>query len=168
VTIFGKSWELHVREVSGFPRKENFRMIRESVEYLKEKGKTVFFDAEHFFDGYRDNPKFALSALEAAAAAGRDCLCLCETNGGMLPFDIEAIVSAVRERFRCRLASIATTTAAAGWPTASPRFMPGACRCGHDQRVRRAYGNADLCSILPTSLSRWDIGYSPRRRPSRV
>lgn len=150
VTIFGKSWELHVREVFRIPAEENFRMIRESVEYLKEKGKTVFFDAEHFFDGYRDNPEFALRALEAAAAGGADCLCLCETNGGMLPFDIETIVTAVRERFSLPLGIHCHNDSGCGVANSIAAVHAGCVQVqGTINGFGERTGNADLCSILP-------------------
>ena len=99
VTVFGKAWDLHVREVFGISERQNLDMIRESVAWLKDQGREVFFDAEHFFDGYRDNPDFALRTLRAAAEGGADLLALCETNGGMLPFDVEEITRAVAGEF---------------------------------------------------------------------
>src|ERR1041385_3087121 len=82
VTIFGKSWKLHVLEVFRVSLDENLRMIEESVAFLKSAGREVIYDAEHFFDGHADDPEYALRTLEAAARGGADCLVLCDTNGG--------------------------------------------------------------------------------------
>jgi len=84
VTIFGKSWLLHVTDVLRTTPEENLLMIEDTVRYLKEMGKEVVYDAEHFFDGFEDNPEYALSSLAAAARGGADFLTLCETNGGKL------------------------------------------------------------------------------------
>ncbi|UYP46717.1 (R)-citramalate synthase [Candidatus Lokiarchaeum ossiferum] len=89
-TIFGKSWILHLEAIHASPE-ENLAMIADSVTYLKEAGLTVIYDAEHFFDGYNENPKYALKTLLAAENAGADYLILCDTNGGCLPSDIKQI-----------------------------------------------------------------------------
>jgi 2-isopropylmalate synthase len=92
VTIFGKSWDLHVTEVLGITLEENLEMIRDSVAFLKKKGKEVIFDAEHFFDGYKKNPAYALRTVKRAMKAGADRIVLCDTNGGTMPHDLgEAI-----------------------------------------------------------------------------
>ncbi|MCH7226786.1 citramalate synthase [Haloferula sp. A504] len=98
VTIFGKSWELHVTEVLRTTPAENRAMIRDTVRFLKEHGREVVYDAEHFFDGYKDSAEHALATLEAAAEGGADVLVLCDTNGGTLPSEITAICTAVKER----------------------------------------------------------------------
>jgi 2-isopropylmalate synthase len=95
VCIVGKCWDYHVTEALRTDLDEGVAMVRDSVEYLTGDGRRVFFDAEHFFDGYRANPEFSLRVLEAAAMAGADCLVLCDTNGGSLPFDVERIVGEV-------------------------------------------------------------------------
>ncbi|OHE24358.1 MAG: citramalate synthase [Syntrophus sp. GWC2_56_31] len=95
IAIFGKSWDLHVREILGIPLDENLQMIRDSVTFLKAREKEVIFDAEHFFDGYLHNPAYALATLKAALAAGADRIVLCDTNGGTLPHDLtEAVLKA--------------------------------------------------------------------------
>ncbi len=95
VTIFGKSWDLHVTEVLGATLEQNLDMIYDSVRYMKSKGLEVIYDAEHFFDGYKHNPEYAMKALKAAADAGADCLALCETNGGAMPLAVFAATQAV-------------------------------------------------------------------------
>ncbi|MDR1786840.1 MAG: citramalate synthase [Treponema sp.] len=94
VSIFGKGWDLHVTEVLGASLSENLDMISDTVRFCKERGRIVIFDAEHFFDGFTHNAAYALSAIGAAAAAGADCIALCDTNGGALP---EGVAAAVRE-----------------------------------------------------------------------
>jgi len=93
--IVGKTWDKQVERALLAPLDENLRMIGDSVRFLKENGLDVVFDAEHFFDGYKSNPDYALSCIRAASEAGADSIDLCETNGGALPFEIEEIVAAV-------------------------------------------------------------------------
>jgi len=96
VCLVGKASETHVRDILETTLEENLAMIRDSVAYLKSRGLTVFFDAEHFFDGFRDNPDYSLACLRAAAEAGADCLVLCDTNGGTIPARIVEGVTAAR------------------------------------------------------------------------
>jgi 2-isopropylmalate synthase len=97
VTVFGKSWDLHVRDDLRIPLAENLEVIHDTVRYLKRHVDEVIYDAEHFFDGYRNNPAYALECVGVAADAGADLLCLCDTNGGRLPSEIAAGVRAVRD-----------------------------------------------------------------------
>src|SRR5437870_7511038 len=92
ITIVGKTWDLHVREVLGTTLEENLRMISDSVAHCKAAGREVFYDAEHFFDGYRHNPEYALQTLAAAEAAGASVVILCDTNGGTLPEEVATAV----------------------------------------------------------------------------
>src|SRR5439155_18385621 len=85
VTIVGKTWDLHVREILVTTLDENLKMIADSVACCKKAGREVFYDAEHFFDGHRHNPDYALATLRAAAEAGATVIILCDTNGGTLP-----------------------------------------------------------------------------------
>ncbi|MEE9583065.1 MAG: citramalate synthase, partial [Dehalococcoidales bacterium] len=96
ITIVGKSSELQVTQVLETTLDENLGMVSDSIEYLKARGLTVFFDAEHFFDGFKTNAEYALKVLKVAAKAGADCLVLCDTNGGSLPQEITAGVGAAR------------------------------------------------------------------------
>ncbi len=96
VTIYGKSWAMHVTEVLRTTEEENCAMIYDTVKFLKEAGKEVFYDAEHFFDGYKNSPDYALRTIKEAAQAGADGIILCDTNGGMLPKDISQVCSDVR------------------------------------------------------------------------
>ena len=96
VAIFGKTWDLHVEGILGITLAENMAMIRESVAYLKNHGREVVYDAEHFFDGYRDNPEYAVDTLLAALEGGADFIVLCDTNGGTLPHGITKAVLEVK------------------------------------------------------------------------
>jgi len=98
VTIVGKSWRFHVEEILGVTVEENLRMIRETVAYLKACGREVIFDAEHFFDGYKDEAAHALKSIQSAAESGADLVVLCDTNGGTLPHEIERITRSVLRR----------------------------------------------------------------------
>jgi 2-isopropylmalate synthase len=102
VTLVGKSWTLHVEKVLETSLDENLAMVADSVAYFKALGKEVVYDAEHFFDGYRANPSYALATLGAAARAGADCLVLCDTNGGSLPSWVTQVMSAVRNFVEAR------------------------------------------------------------------
>ncbi len=97
ITLVGKSWDLHVTEVLGTTLEENLNMIRDSVAYLKEQGREVFYDAEHFFDGARHNLEYALKTLQAAEEAGARGIILCDTNGGNLPEELGQLVAKVRQ-----------------------------------------------------------------------
>jgi len=92
VAVFGKSWDLHVSQILEVTLDENLAMIEESLAYLKAKGREVLFDAEHFFDGYKHNPDYALKTIKAAMNGGADLIVLCDTNGGSMPYEISAIL----------------------------------------------------------------------------
>lgn len=99
ITIFGKSWDLHVRDVLRTTLEENLRLIRESVSFLVAQGREVFFDAEHYFDGFKENPDYALECIASAVEAGASIIVLCDTNGGCLPGEIVQGVQAVVKKF---------------------------------------------------------------------
>lgn len=99
VTIVGKSWDAQIERALQTTLEENIRMVRDSIAYLKSHGVEVVFDAEHFYDGYKANPEYALQVVEAAVEAGADSVDLCETNGGALPFEVEEITRVVTQRF---------------------------------------------------------------------
>lgn len=99
VTIVGKTWDAQVERALNTTREENLRMIYESIDFLKTAGRTVVFDAEHFFDGYASDENYTLECIKQACSAGADVICLCETNGGALPFDVEHIVQHVTSSF---------------------------------------------------------------------
>lgn len=100
ITIFGKSWDLHVNSIIRTSKKENLAMINESLKYIADHGREVIYDAEHYFDGFKANPEFALKTLDAAFQGGAGCLVLCDTNGGTLPCDIETITRKTIQHFK--------------------------------------------------------------------
>ena len=97
VTVFGKSWDLHVEHIMGNTMAENLAMINDSVAFLKQHDREVVYDAEHFFDGFKNNKAYALQSLGAAVDGGADFIVLCDTNGGTLPFELEMIIEAVQK-----------------------------------------------------------------------
>ncbi|MDP3767983.1 MAG: citramalate synthase, partial [Dehalococcoidia bacterium] len=103
VTIVGKANDVHVRDVLETTTEENLAMIADSVRFLKDGGRTVFFDAEHFFDGYASDPAYALQCLKAAASAGADGVVLCDTNGGTIPSKLVPAVRAARDGVSCQV-----------------------------------------------------------------
>jgi len=100
VTIFGKTWLLHVNQVLKTTPSENLYMIADTVRYLKQNGRFVVYDGEHSFDGYKDNPDYALQTWLAAEEAGADVIVLCDTNGGTLPSEISKIVAEARQKLK--------------------------------------------------------------------
>jgi 2-isopropylmalate synthase len=149
VSIFGKSWELHTRRALGVTEEENLALISDTVHYLKEHGREVVYDAEHFFDGYTANPAFALRTLEAAKKAGADVLCLCDTNGGTITGKLEEIAAEVRKRFDGVLgihthndSDVAVANALAAIEQGFTHVQ--GCMNGYGERC----GNANLSSII--------------------
>jgi 2-isopropylmalate synthase len=102
-TIFGKSWDIHVAEVIHTELEENLDMISSSVEFLKKHSEEVIYDAEHFFDGYKANAKYAMETIKRAEQAGAECIALCDTNGGTLSWEIEEIVKEVLKNVNCKV-----------------------------------------------------------------
>jgi len=150
VTIFGKTWLLHVHEALCIEPEENLELISSSVQYLKEHGKEVIYDAEHFFDGYKQDPKYALQTLLAAEQAGAETVVLCDTNGGTLPSEVTHIVSTIRSDVKVMLGihahndgelAVANTMAAV---EAGCRHVQGTIN-GYGERC----GNVNLCSAIP-------------------
>lgn len=103
VCIFGKSSLFHVENIINTTKEENLSMIRDSILYLRKNNKKVFYDAEHFFDGYKDNREYALKTLKAAAEAGAECLILCDTNGGTFPLEMAKIIEDVKANVNAKL-----------------------------------------------------------------
>jgi len=160
VTIFGKSWDLHVESIMENSLNENLAMIKESVEYLFKHGREVIYDAEHFFDGYKANPEYALKTLEAALEGGTNCLVLCDTNGGTLPCDIETITKETIGHFRSDLQNKNKPELIFGIHTHNDSAMAVAnsvmavhAGAGMVQGTINGYGercgNADLTAVIP-------------------
>ncbi len=150
VTIFGKSWDFHVRDALKTTLNENLAMIKDTITYLKSLGREVFFDAEHFFDGYKANSEYALKTLEAAAEGGADVVVLCDTNGGLMPWEIPAILEAVKDRVKLSLGIHVHDDAGMATANSLLAVREGITQIhgtinGYGERC----GNANLCTIIP-------------------
>lgn len=169
VTIFGKSWSLHVQDVLRVSLQNNLARIEDSVAYLKKHGRFVVYDAEHFFDGYKDNPEYALKTLLAAQAGGADVITFCDTNGGTMPAELVAIIKAVKPHLTvamgihthndCELA-VANSIAAvdAGCEQVQGTFNGYGERCG----------NANLSSIVPILQLKKGISCLPAKKMQQL
>ncbi|MEX1137052.1 MAG: citramalate synthase [Balneolales bacterium] len=150
VSIFGKSWLLHVESALGISAEENLDLIRQSASYLNASGKEVIYDAEHFFDGYKDNPEYALNTLQAAAEAGANVLVLCDTNGGTLPHEVSEIVATVKKQTDTQLGIHAHNDCDLAVANSIAAVQQG---CEHVQGTINGYGercgNTNLCSLIP-------------------
>jgi 2-isopropylmalate synthase len=150
VTIVGKGWDLHVKDALKVSLDTNLRMIGETIRHLKGVGKRVFFDAEHFFDGFKHNGAYAVKVLSIAEAAGADLLVLCDTNGGALPLEVYEIVKTLRDKVKVPL-GIHTHNDTEMAVANSLMAINGGCT--HVQGTINGYGercgNANLCSIIP-------------------
>jgi 2-isopropylmalate synthase len=149
VTIVGKTWDLHVREILNTTLEENLRMIADSVAHCRAAGREVFYDAEHFFDGYRLNPEYALQTLRAAQDAGASVVILCDTNGGTLPDELGEAVAAVRQHLRVELgihchndSDVAVSNTLAGVRHGATQVQ------GTINGIGERSGNADLVSVI--------------------
>ena len=156
VCIFGKTWDLHVLDVLKTTLDDNIDIITDSVSFLKKKKREVIYDAEHFFDGYKNNPEYALKTLQAAQSSGADIIVLCDTNGGSLPAEITAIIGEIREYIKIPLGihthndldlAVANSLAAveAGCVQVQGTFNGFGERCG----------NADLSTIIGILASKF-------------
>ncbi|MBF0531717.1 MAG: citramalate synthase [Candidatus Omnitrophica bacterium] len=169
ITIFGKTWDLHVTDVLKTTLEENLMMIHDSVRFLKKKNKEVFYDAEHFFDGFRHNPEYAMRTLHAAQDAGADVLILCDTNGGFLPEDIRKTVLSLKNGIHIPLGihchndldmAVANSIAAveAGCIQVQGTFVGLGERCG----------NADLGTIIGILYSKLQRKSIPDKNISKL
>jgi 2-isopropylmalate synthase len=169
ICIVGKSWDRHVTEALSTSLEEGLDMVGESISFLRDRGRMVFFDAEHFFDGFRHNPEYALSVLETAVGAGAERVVLCDTNGGALPGDIAPAVEAVTSRVDtvlgvhfhndsdCAVANSLTAL------SLGVHQVQG-CINGYGERT----GNADLCSVIPNLTLKSGVETIPADSLSRL
>jgi 2-isopropylmalate synthase len=158
-TLVGKCSELHVTDVLGCSLDDNLAICAESVEYVKRQGLEIIFDAEHFYDGYKKNPEYAMKVLAAAADAGADVLVLCDTNGGSLPSEVHEITKAVCEKFRpipvgvhAHNDSDCATANSLAAVRAGARHVQGTMN-GLGERC----GNANLCTLIPNLAFKMDF-----------
>jgi len=150
VTLFGKSWDFHVSDALKTSPEENLAMIKESVGYLKSLGRQVFFDAEHFFDGYKANSDYALATIMAAASGGADVIVLCDTNGGLMPWELKTVLEAVKDKIKVPLGIHVHDDAGMATANSLLAVLEGITQIhgtinGYGERC----GNANLCTIIP-------------------
>jgi len=151
-TIFGKSWDLHVKKVINTTLEENLSMINDSVRFLKKHFDEVVYDAEHFFDGYKANHEYAIKTLLAAKDAGADCLVLCDTNGGLLPDEAIEIFSAVKSKLNndAKLGVHMHNDSGCAEASSCLCVIEGASHVqGTMNGLGERCGNANLCTIIP-------------------
>jgi 2-isopropylmalate synthase len=151
ITIVGKTWDFHVLRALETTLEENLNMIRETVSYLKDKDLEVIFDAEHFFDGFKNNPDYALQVLQTAVGSGANWLILCDTNGGSMPWEIGSIIKEVRQQVQTPLGIHAHNDSGCGVSNSLVAVKQG---CRQVQGTINGYGercgNSDICSVIPS------------------
>lgn len=149
-TIFGKTWDLHVKAALGIDLDQNLTLIRESVAFLIHHGRRVIYDAEHFFDGFKADPEYALATLRTACNAGAECMVLCDTNGGTLTSDLVDIIKQIKKAAPMGLGIHAHNDSDMAVANTIAAVELG---CSHIQGTMNGYGercgNANLCSVLP-------------------
>ena len=151
ITIFGKTWDFHVEHALCTTLDENLLMISDSIKYLISKGKRVFFDAEHFFDGYKHNQNYSIQCLKTAFEAGAECIILCDTNGGCMSYEISEITNNVSKLISgIKLGIHAHNDSEMAVANSIAAVDSGAVQVqgtinGYGERC----GNANLCSIIP-------------------
>ena len=150
VTIFGKTWDLHVRDALSTSLDENLRMIFESINYLKKHRTEVLFDAEHFFDGYKNNPEYAIKTIKEAESGGADWIVLCDTNGGSLPDEVHSIFSEVKNSINIKLGIHAHNDSEVAVANSLRAVEAGAQQVqGTINGIGERCGNTNLISIIP-------------------
>jgi len=150
LTIFGKCWRFQAIEALRITPEQNLELIEDSVRFLKARVAEVCFDAEHFFDGYKDDPEYALAALAAAVSGGADWLALCDTNGGSLPHEIAAAVTAAAARVQCKIGIHTHNDSELAVANALAAVAAGASMVqGTVNGIGERCGNANLISIIP-------------------
>jgi 2-isopropylmalate synthase len=148
-TIVGKTWDFHVREALRISEAANLEILNDSIAYLKKRVDEAIFDAEHFFDGYFSNPEFAIACLKAVDSAGADIICLCDTNGGRLPHEIDAAVKAARAAVNCPIAIHCHNDSEVAVANTIAAVEAGAAQVqGTINGVGERCGNANLVSII--------------------
>jgi 2-isopropylmalate synthase len=150
VTIFGKTWILHVKEALHITEEENLELISDSVSYLKKNGKEVIYDAEHFFDGFKSDKAYAIKTLQAAHKAGADIIVLCDTNGGTMPWEVSDFVEEVKKHIDGPIGIHTHNDCELGTANSLAAIQHGAVQVqgtvnGYGERC----GNANLCAIIP-------------------
>ena len=169
VAIFGKSWDYQVTDILRTTLNENLAMIGDSVEFLKLQDKEVVFDAEHFFDGYKANPNYALNTLQSAADAGADVLCLCDTNGGSFPDEIFDITQKVVARFKIKVGIHCHNDCEMAVANSVAAVKAGATQVqGTINGIGERCGNANLCSIIPNVQLKLGLSCIPQENMAEL
>ncbi len=169
VTIFGKSWSLHVEDILGITRLANLEMIRESCDFLKQAGRELVYDAEHFFDGFRENPDFALDTLKSAEEGGADWIVLCDTNGGSMPWEVERAVREVRKVIRAPIGIHAHNDSELAVANSLTAVRCGASQVhGTINGIGERCGNANLVSVLADLVLKLGASVTSARELSRL
>lgn len=168
-TIFGKSWKMHVTDILKTTTEENLKMIEESVRFFKKHKKEVIYDAEHFFDGFKDNPNYALKTLKAAVKGGADCLALCDTNGGTLPSEIASIITKVKKEIKCELGIHTHNDNGMAEANSIIAVENGATHIqGTINGIGERCGNANLITIIPNLQLKMGIESIPKKNLSQL
>ena len=150
ITLFGKTWSLHVTDALGISLNKNLEIITDSIEHLRSHGRCVFYDAEHFFDGYKANPDYALQTLRRAVQAGAERVILCDTNGGTMPWEVRAICEAVKRECPVPLGIHAHNDTEMAVANSLMAVEAGVVQVqGTINGIGERCGNANLCSVLP-------------------
>ncbi len=169
ITIFGKAWDLHVRQALKVSLEENLEMIFETISYLKRYADEVFFDAEHFFDGFKDNPEYALKVLKAAQEAKADCLVLADTNGGTLWFELEQIIEKVKKEISSPFGIHAHNDSDCAVVNSLAAVRLGAAQVqGTINGLGERSGNANLCSIIPNLVLKMGVEAIPKENLKKL
>ncbi len=150
ITLFGKSWSLHVTDALGVSLAKNIELIGDSIAYLRSKGRRVFYDAEHFFDGYKTNPEYALNTIRKAVESGAERVILCDTNGGTMPWEIRQICDIVQRECSIPLGIHAHNDCEMAVANSLVAIESGILQVqGTINGIGERCGNANLCSIIP-------------------
>ncbi|MDP4192064.1 MAG: citramalate synthase [Bacteroidota bacterium] len=153
ISIFGKTWKLHVEKGLKISGSENAELIYNSVSFLKQNGRRVIYDAEHFFDGYKDDPEFALKMISAAQQAGADVITLCDTNGGSMPDEVFNIIQEISKSITAKLGIHTHNDSELAVANAISAIKAGAVHVqGTINGVGERCGNANLCSLIPNII----------------
>ncbi|MBF0275184.1 MAG: citramalate synthase [Nitrospinae bacterium] len=166
-TVFGKTWDLHVTDALKISLEENLEIVEDSISYLRGQGKPVFYDAEHFFDGYKHNPDYAIKVLQAAEKGGAEVLVLCDTNGGTLPNEVSEIIEEVKDSTGVPFGIHTHNDSELAVANSLIAIKQGAIQVqgtinGYGERC----GNANLCSIIPALL--FKMGYEELRERIKI
>ena len=150
ITLFGKTWPLHVTDALGISLAKNLEIISDSIEYLRSQGRRLFYDAEHFFDGYKSNPEYALETLRRAVRAGAERVILCDTNGGTMPWEVKRICEEVGRECSIPLGIHAHNDTEMAVANSLVAVEAGVVQVqGTINGIGERCGNANLCSVLP-------------------